>query len=113
MPGLARLGSAQPGLAPSRQGSPRSDARPGDTAAPLPPRALPLSPGSVTIYSAPDERGQRSIFSSAQKVPIYLGAPALTGAARRGEGGGEWAPSVTEPCHGTNSAGTRGLAPKS
>lgn len=65
-PGSAGLGSAPQ---PSRAGlccQQRS------------PRALPLSPGSVTIYSAPDERGDRSIFSSVQKVPIYLGAPVLS-----------------------------------
>lgn len=45
---------------------------------PVPPAPLPLSPGSVTIYSAPDEHGERSIFSSVQKVPIYLGAPILS-----------------------------------
>lgn len=34
----------------------------------------------MTIYSAPapDEHGDGSIFSSVQKVPIYLGAPILS-----------------------------------
>lgn len=66
-------GSAKPSPAkPSRAllaGSHR------DTGAPP---GLPLSPGSVTIHWAPDERGHRSIFSSVQKGPIYLGAPVLS-----------------------------------
>lgn len=72
----AGLRRAQPSRAQPSSAGPAQGQSAGPC--PVPPAPLPLSPGSVTIYSAPDEHGERSIFSSVQKVPIYLGAPILS-----------------------------------
>lgn len=79
-PGLCKPGSAGCRAQPSRAQPSSAGPAQGESAGPcpVPPAPLPLSPGSVTIYSAPDEHGERSIFSSVQKVPIYLGAPILS-----------------------------------
>lgn len=89
-PGLCVLCPAPAAPQPSspQQRCPHAGTEPG--AAPVPPAPLPLSPGSVTIYSAPDEHGDRSIFSSVQKVPIYLGAPILSRLPGVGRVGCEW-----------------------
>lgn len=46
--------------------------------APATPPGSPCPRALVTIYSAPDEHGDSSIFSDVQKVTIYLGAPILS-----------------------------------
>lgn len=62
----------------------------------VPPR--PQAPVTIHSVPAPDEHGDGSIFSCAQKAPIYLGAPVLSGLPGVGNSASGSRTAHTSPC---------------